>query len=157
MFNKTTLEQKGFEGFLSFTKLKGGDLSEVPSKPGVYVVVRPEGWKPEFMDHNPGGKFKGRDPTVDRSKLAEKWVDEATVLYIGKTDGTLIARISKFAKFGTGKPVAHWGGRYIWQLGDSQSLLIAWRSADEPRELEKKMIQSFKVTYGKRPFANLVG
>ncbi|MCH8063345.1 MAG: hypothetical protein IH861_12680 [Chloroflexi bacterium] len=162
MIDKTALEQKGFQGFLPFTQQKAGDLSEVPKKPGVYVVVTPEGWKTEFMDHNPGGKKKGYDPTEDRSKLEQKWVDEATVLYIGKVGGveyrpdrTLNRRIREFINFGTGKSNNHKGGRLIWQLRDAHSLQVAWLPADEPLELENRMLLSFKGTYGKLPFANL--
>ena len=114
------------------------------------------------MDHNPGGKYKGRDPTVDRSKLDKYWVEEATALYVGKVGGpmigprrTLRTRIREFINFGKGKSNKHRGGRYIWQLGDSQSLLVAWRPTDEPLELENKMILSFKGKYGRLPFANL--
>jgi hypothetical protein len=51
----------------------------------------------------------------------------------------------------------HWGGRFIWQLKDHEDLLVCWKLAtySTPRELEKKMIQEFKLQCGARPFANL--
>ena len=63
-------------------------------------------------------------------------------------------------KFGQGKPVAHHGGRYIWQIKDSEELVVCWKSLENgknPRQLEAEMIHEFKKKYGKLPFANLKG
>jgi len=42
-------------------------------------------------------------------------------------------------------------------LKDHEDLLVCWKLAtySTPRELEKKMIQEFKLQCGARPFANL--
>jgi len=62
-------------------------------------------------------------------------------------------------QFGQGKAVGHYGGRYIWQLQDAKDLVVCWKVTldDEPRVVEKQMIEEFKAAHGgKRPFANLV-
>ena len=58
--------------------------------------------------------------------------------------------------FGKGSNVGHWGGRLVWQLADSDQLLVAWKQTEEdPRQVEKDMIKEFRNQYGARPFANL--
>ena len=61
-------------------------------------------------------------------------------------------------KFGSGKPVGHRGGRYIWQLADADDLVVCWKVlSTDPREYERQMISDFKTAHnGYRPFANLL-
>ena len=60
-------------------------------------------------------------------------------------------------KFGRGEPVGKWGGRYIWQLGDSHNLLVCWKLTPNaiPRNMEKELLREFEAVYGKLPFANI--
>jgi hypothetical protein len=87
--------------------------------------------------------------------LRDNWVDGVDVVYIGKASN-LRRRLQQYARFGNGKPVGHWGGRLIWQLPKCQAMLVAWRETPDeaPREVEKRMINEFRETYGKSPFAN---
>lgn len=52
--------------------------------------------------------------------------------------------------------MAHWGGRYVWQLNDSDLLLVAWRTADDndAEALEASLILQFVTDFGAKPFAN---
>src|SRR5205807_3252231 len=113
-----------------------------------------------FRDSNPGGRFKGKDPSVADGTLAASWVSDCNVVYIGKAD-VADRRLKQFARFGAGEPVGHWGGRYIWQLADSGELVVAWHaiSWDElAREYEKRLLAHFAELHGGvRPFANLTG
>ena len=54
--------------------------------------------------------------------------------------------------------VAHWGGRYLWQLADAEDLVLCWKPTprSDPRSVEKAMISDFEVTYGRRPYANRI-
>ncbi|APB00222.1 hypothetical protein [Nocardia seriolae] len=45
----------------------------------------------------------------------------------------------------------------IWQLADSDELLVGWREVVDARALEKAMIAEFVAMHGKRPFANRTG
>jgi hypothetical protein len=87
-----------------------------------------------------------------------KWVAGTPVIYVGKGDN-LRRRLKQYADFGAGRPVGHWGGRYIWQLVDRDELVVAWKSC-EPEQtaaaLESGLVSAFKTANrGRLPFANI--
>ena len=159
--NKLTLADEGFVGFRSFEQL---DIKRVPQAPGIYAVLKPEGFERLFLTKSVGGWFKNRDPSLLQAALEKEWVEDADVLYIGKAgpgssgNRGLRKRIQEFADFGCGKPVGHWGGRLLWQLAESQSLVIAWKEvgAAEVNSAEAAYHAAFVSLYGRLPFANLV-
>jgi hypothetical protein len=149
---------KGFAGFVSFHQLRNGALDEVPVKGGVYVVLRMSKDEPAFLDESCGGHFKGKNPTELVEVLRAKWVAGTAAIYVGKGDN-LRQRLKQYADFGAGRPVGHWGGRYIWQLADRDDLVVAWRpcQADQTAvAFESKLVTLFKRENGGRlPFANI--
>jgi hypothetical protein len=153
------LEARGFRGFIPFGVLPGTD---VPDEGGVYVVLRPSFSPPHFLATSPAGRRKQRAPSVPPERLALEWVEGAHIVYIGKAaTGAkarhgLRGRLRQYAKSGTGSS-GHWGGRYIWQLEDSSSLLVAWRPTPglDPAHDEAELIDEFILLHGKPPFANL--
>lgn len=155
-----TFTLTGFHGFVPFSELP---TSDVPKGAGVYVVTRPASTPPEFLPESPAGRFKGKDPSVPDCELQASWVPGEPVVYIGKASlgisgrRGLRVRLDEYRRHGIGKPVAHWGGRLIWQLADSAELLVGWRSESDARALEKSMLADFVAMYGKRPFANRTG
>lgn len=155
------LHRRGYDGFVSISSLRASNCSAVPNEPGTYMVLRAAKASPEFCRPGTGGYFKGQDPNVDIAKLETAWVEDSVVLYIGKAGpgrATLRSRLKQYVRFGKREPIGHWGGRYIWQLHGSESLLVCWRQTsggDIPRMEEKRLIQEFKGIYGRRPFANL--
>jgi hypothetical protein len=48
------VDLSGFAGWVPFSRLPDGD---VPTRPGVYVVVRPSTEPPSFLDVSPAGHF----------------------------------------------------------------------------------------------------
>ena len=166
------LKKAGFKGFVPVSQLKSDGIHAYCDRqadaeldrPGVYMVVRTDDSEPVFVPEGCGGHFKGKNPNVSVDELQANWVNETCVVYIGKAGGrsskaTLRKRIGQYIRFGSGEPVGHWGGRYIWQLEDADTLLFCWRAvkeSEDAEELESELIADFKVQHGGfRPFANL--
>lgn len=157
-----SLRSQGFDGFVTVADLRRGNRNNIPSVPGVYLVLRDCASYPEFLDVGTGGHFKDEDPNVPISRLKDEWVDGAVTVYIGqsgsKSKGTLKKRIGELIRFGQGSRVGHRGGRLIWQLRGADRLLVCWKEVadDDPKEFEKELIEAFKSAHGgRRPFANL--
>jgi hypothetical protein len=146
VFDRGGLEKLGFTGFVTFGDLRESWLDYVPKTGGVYAVLRESDHPPTYLASNPGGRFKGKDPTVAVSTLEAKWVESCSVVYLGKGDN-LQRRLKQYARFGAGDPIGHWGGRYIWQLSDSAELLVAWKRCEEGQtaaELESEIVARFQ-------------
>lgn len=161
MISHEQLKTQGFQGFKTISVLQKNDIF-LPDKMGVYLILAPDNFQIEFIENGTGGFFKGKNPNVSIDELAYNWVEDANILYIGKAGGsdskaTLYSRIKQYLNFGLNKPVGHWGGRYIWQLKNSGELIVCWKILKdiEPASYESALIDAFRKTYGKRPFANL--
>jgi len=155
------LRNFGFSGGETIAHLQA-TCETVPETSGIYLVARKSRKAVCFLAESCGGKFKRREPTVAVEKLTKRWLPTPTVLYVGKAGGTdqatsLRARLHSYMQFGLGKPCAHWGGRYIWQLSDARDLLVFWKSTlrIEPSIAESKLLLEFRELYGQLPFANL--
>jgi hypothetical protein len=159
---RADLQRAGFKGFVSVAKLRADSLHDVPRDEGIYAVVG-DGSPPRFLKASPAGRFKGQDPTVPTSLLRAKWVDGAELLYVGKAPRGasghrgLAARLAELIAFGFGRPVGHWGGRYLWQLAGSRELEVAWLATATPVNLENQILTSFRASFGRYPFANIAG
>lgn len=154
------IDPPGFTGWVPFAALPSAD---VPTAPGVYVVVRPTDEPPTFLDTSPAGHFKGKDPTVAVDELQALWVPGTRIVYIGKANAGrtgrrgLRKRLDEFRRSGAGQPVGHTGGRRIWQLSDHDQLRVGWRVTDDAAAgaTETALIAQFHAHYGRRPFANM--
>lgn len=168
-FTREALEAVGFTGWVTWKQLRDTNLAHVPCTPGVYIIYRADDAAPRFLDRSPAGWFKSEDPTVPVERLQAEWVSEARVLNIGKAAlrkhgrkvNALRERLGEYASYGAGEPIAHRGGRLIWQLAGSEELLVAWHEVtwgETARAYEKRLLASFaEQNSGRRPFANLTG
>jgi hypothetical protein len=146
------LKRTGFVGFVLFSQL---DASDIPRAAGIYVVVHPGAAEVQFLDVSTGGHHKGKDPTVPSDILEARWVDGCPVIYMGMT-GNLKRRLREFRDFGLGKPIGHWGGRYIWQVQRSEEFLVGWKvTPGNAREEEKALLARFRSDHGRLPFGNI--
>ena len=160
-YEMSTLVEAGFEGFLPIADLRA-DRSLIPAVRGVYALLRASEQPPEFLQVGTGGHFKGKDSNVSVEELQRNWVSGTHVVYFGKAGdpgraATLRSRLRQYLRFGAGSNVGHWGGRYVWQLADAESLLIAWKELPDgvPSDVETELIAGFRHLHGVRPFANL--
>ncbi len=151
-WSRDALAKRGFTGFVLFAELSSAD---VPTMPGVYVVLRPTSAAPAFVEISPAGWFKSKDPSVPVDELQRAWVPGAGVVYLGKAND-LRRRLGEYRRHGAGRRVGHWGGRCIWQLADTDLLLVAWQPTPghDPEDVESRLIAEFATVYGQRPFAN---
>lgn len=145
----------GFEGFIPVSLLKNS-ASVLPDVGGVYIAIRNAETKPQFLEVGTGGFFKGKNPNVSLAELDANYVPGSKTVYVGKAT-SLRKRVGQLLRFGAGASVGHWGGRYLWQLADSDELLIAWKVTplEDPREVEVRMLTEFVNKFGRLPFANL--
>jgi len=157
----SSISKNGFTGFFTVRDL-WADSSQIPKDRGVYLVLNPEHENCKFMLPGVGGFFKGKNPNVSIQELESNHAPGSIVAYIGKAGSltgkaTLQSRLRQYLKFGQGKNIGHWGGRYIWQIKNHQDLVFCWKPTpdQDPRESEKSMISEFSTMYGQRPFANL--
>jgi len=155
------IEKQGFSGKIKIADWGKIDEPHPSNAKGIYLIVWNKRSLVHFEEIGTGGFFKKKDPNVKTDILEKNWIPEACVLYIGKAGGSkfktgLQDRLGTYMRFGKGKPVSHWGGRYIWQLREHGELLIYWKElpSEEPRDVEKLLLQEFKEQYHRLPFAN---
>jgi hypothetical protein len=160
--SRAFLEAEGFEGFFTVEQLYAEGCEGLPDEPGVYAMVRESLAPPEFLAHSVAPVYRGQDPTQPMEALKERWVPGAQVLYFGRAQGPgvrslLRQRVKRYLRFGHGRVVGHWGGRFVWQLRDHAVLRVAWKATDAKDALpaEARLQMLFREYYGALPFANL--
>lgn len=152
-FDYQDLTGRGFAGFQLLRQLRRR-CPQVPIGSGIYVVTL-DPPVTGFLVRSVGGHFKGSDPTVPVARLEDKRLDGVPTVYIGRATD-LRKRLDLLARYGRGEPVAHQGGRYLWQIAEHDSLRIAWKLDPDPVGAEADLLSEFEATFGQLPFANLV-
>jgi hypothetical protein len=160
--SRAFLEAEGFEGFFTVGQLHAEGCEGLPNEPGVYAMVRESLDPPEFLANSVAPIYRGQNPTLPIEALSARWVAGAQVLYFGRAPGPgvrslLRQRVKRYLRFGHGKVVGHWGGRFVWQLRDHAALRVAWKPADAGNVIptEARLQVRFREHYGVLPFANL--
>ena len=149
------LKDLGFTGFYAVQQLRAY-AEPVPTESGIYLVIDRGRNPPKFKKPEPGGYFKGKDSNVSIDTLKVGWVEGALILYVGKSDKLQI-RIKQLINAGNDKNVTHDGGRLLSQLENEEYLEVCWKTVQNEKQEETKMLEAFKQVHGKLPFANLQG
>ena len=125
-------------------------------------MVRESLAAPEFLARSVAPLYRGEDPSQPIEALSERWVPGAQVLDIGRARGPgvrslLRQRVKRYLRFGHGRVVGHWGGRFVWQLRDHAALRVCWKttSAEDAGPTEARLQARFHEHHGALPFANL--
>jgi len=156
---RASLEAAGFVGFSAVATLQLDRCERVPIERGVYVVVRDPSHPLGFRAKSPAGWYRGVDPTLPVETLTERWVEGASVMYIGIAPGSGVRAllqqcIKRTVRFGGGAAIAHPGGASLWQLEGSTQLRFAWKVVDgDPRPLAESLLAEFVARHGRAPFA----
>ena len=159
------LRNFGFVGFAPFRTWAKGMIIKPgePDAEGVYAIVRESMARPMFTEED---HSKPRVTIRTAVEAAEHWVPGVQVLYFGKgplrratsrkRDG-LVQRIYEFQQHGYAGGANHYGGKLVWQIGDADQLLIAWKLLPEgtSEAVESGLILGFKETRGIQPYANV--
>jgi hypothetical protein len=153
-FDQQHLSQLGFVGFERLSALPKG-CGHLPASPGIYAVLAYPPARHGFLERSVGGRFKGRDGTVPIDALVARWIDDAGLLYVGRSN-SLRRRVDELARYGRGEPIGHRGGRYLWQLAEHDELRVAWHGIVDSVQAEREFLDDFEAQFGQLPFANLV-
>lgn len=145
-----------------------GDLEENKGNYfGIYILVLPSDFgKIEFSKNHYKAKCKkkGKEENLNYplNDLEQKWVNDAKVLYIGKSESKFVQkRMKEHIRLYTWDEnhngynnVPARGGRSIGQIQNFKNLEVLYLKTDKPKEKEKELIRLFKEQYNKLPFAN---
>ena len=141
--------------------LRNGSIKEIPKTSGVYFILMPLDFPLHINSETDGSKLTSKgDPSVyPIEKLLKKVKHyemeeplKSHLLYIGSSNN-IKRRINQYIN-----PYSnHSGGRDIWQLENSEDLLVSYiecSTEKESEELEHRLLISYKNIYGTYPFAN---
>ena len=131
---------------------------------GIYKISTPADYEPDFISPEEARLAGNVISPWLVPRLEEKWVSNATIVYIGlagsHTHRSLRKRLGDLLKHGSGHTSdrgPHKGGEILWQLrGYLNFKISAAPTANPPipRKMEERLLQEFLKQYGKLPFAN---
>ncbi len=162
---KSSLEDVGFIGFTTVRELQATTLRRPElSKRGLYVVVCPRGYKPDFIDLEKARRTRNVIKPWSRDKLLKKWVPETEILYLDragddKKQRSLRRCITDLVRHSQGKTTdqgPHIGGELLWQLKGYENFELGYLPTDTPKELERSLLAWFYSKTGRVPYANRI-
>ena len=78
-----------------------------------------------------------------RDRLAEFWMPDENILYVGKTDASLHKRVRDYYHTELGEPGPHAGGRWIRTLSNLHQLFIYYAICSDPSSIEGRVLRRF--------------
>lgn len=151
-------------------ELHNGALSEIPNTSGVYFIFMPENFKLVVLPKTEGfeltSKRKPSSYGIEELKVKAAHYGKfrhytSRLLYIGKAKD-LQRRIEQYIGYRYNVPnlFPHDGGRAIWQIRDSEKLIVRYMEClegEDCRKIEHVLLEAYKKKYGAYPFANWKG
>lgn len=129
---------------VTLSELIGNNCESIPTEPGVYRVLVPDGMTISFTEK----VYNSHASLYPIETLLRKYgkCTEREVLYIGKAEGSggLQQRLRQYMKYGQGKGKIHKGGRAIWQVENAGLLLLAYEPCENAENREKQLLQEYK-------------
>lgn len=131
VFKRKHLEYYAFKGFIPIRDLRGDKIKEVPTNPGLYVVLREDDTEPNFLDKNVADFYTKKSYTFDIELLKERWVKGQHLIYISAAK-SLRQKIRWYLKYKKGfEHETKIAGRIIWQIEGHNDFVIAWQEEDD--------------------------
>ena len=102
--NRQSLKQDGFTGIQGDRKTL--EINRIPQRPGIFAVLRPEGYRAAVPGQEHGRDLQEKEPNTAGGRDRAEWVDAADVLYVGKAgpgskgNRGLRRQIQEFVDFG---------------------------------------------------------
>lgn len=164
--SRNWLIAKGFRPVRTVAALQAEGVPDSPESGscGVYALVRPECSPPEFIAPEEAKEVGNVIRPWSVSRLREKWVDGAQLLYIGvagrKNPRALRLRLRNLVRHSLGKTSSngpHKGGEILWQVKGWPEFEVVVLPTDDPpvpRESEVALIDEFRQALEVLPFAN---
>ena len=162
---KSSLESIGFMGFVTIRELQSTTYRSAElNKRGLYVVVCPRDYKPDFIDFDKARRSRSVIKPWSRDKLLKKWVPETEILYLDRAgDDTrqcsLRSCITDLVRHSQGKTTdqgPHIGGELLWQLKGYENFELGYLPTDTPEAFEKSLLVWFYSRTGRVPYANRI-
>ncbi|MDD2476938.1 MAG: hypothetical protein PHI32_13645 [Dysgonamonadaceae bacterium] len=151
-----------FLNFYTFENLWLNGFRSIPNEKGIYIVMVPEQFDVQFLENTTAiTTHNGKNLLYPACDLRTKYnSSDRKILYVGKAGGEnnkLRQRIRQYVKYGYGEANNHRGGRAIWQIKNSEQLLIGYHICEKPRDEESILLAEYYSKYGTFPVANWKG
>ena len=131
---------------------------------GVYALVVPPGFRPNFVAPSAARAKRNCLNPWTVARLEQKWVPGADVVYIGlaglSSPRPLRARLRDLLRHYAGHTTdrgPHCGGEIVWQLHGADALTLLAEPTSlppEPRAREEQLLHDFVRRHGRLPFGN---
>lgn len=136
--------------------------------PGVYVVETATLLRAAPIDERAVRAWLSRVPTLRldgrrpspadlAARLAEFWIADDRVTYVGRTGSGLAKRVGDFYRTPLGDPRPHLGGHWLKTLAGLDTFRVWWAETDDPSAMEDALLTAFARRHGGGmvlPFAN---
>jgi transcription elongation factor GreA len=111
----------------------------LPAAPIDQVAVR------RWLERVPDLRLDGErpSPTALAQRLASFWLPGQAILYVGRTNRSLAARVAALYATELGHRRPHPGGHWLKTLQDPTRLRLWWAETDAPEEYEDALLTAF--------------